>query len=97
MAARLQAPVLLLAERNRASMNNGGVNSGAGNRRIEYRSESVWDLNRKDGHKENAAGGVEVELTLDKNRNGSPGRKIDLVFTGSLQRYQEAKGGTRGS
>src|SRR5579862_4753223 len=43
LSAELRAPILALAERNRASM-GGGLNAGAGSRKIEYRGESVWDL-----------------------------------------------------
>jgi replicative DNA helicase len=47
LAARLECAILIISERNRASMNGGGLNAGAGTRKIEYQGESVLDLDRK--------------------------------------------------
>ena len=38
-----------------------------------------------------AAGEVAVILTIEKNRHGSPGHKVQLRFHGALQRFREAK------
>lgn len=90
LASELSCPVVVTAERNRAAMATGGLHAGAGSRKIEYSGESVLDLSRAD---ENAApdvsGEVDVVVKIVKNRNGSPGTKIPLKFSGRLQRFRE--------
>lgn len=90
LAANLNCPVLCIAERNRAGMERGGVNAGAGSRKIEYGAESVIELNRDIDAKPDANNEVEVSLKFSKNRNGSIGRPVELRFNGALQRYREA-------
>jgi hypothetical protein len=41
LAKRLDCPILVIAERNRASMKGGGLSAGAGTRKIEYGAETV--------------------------------------------------------
>jgi replicative DNA helicase len=89
LAGALNCPVLAVAERNRASMKGGGLNAGAGTRKIEYGSSSVLDLSRDLDKPADAAGEVDVTLTLAKNRNGAAGKKIALKFHGALQRFRE--------
>jgi replicative DNA helicase len=85
LAKRLNCPVLAIAERNRGSMKSGGQSAGAGTRKIEYGAETVIELDlTKDDPTEK-----EVSLTISKNRNGSAGQTIPLMFNGALQRYQE--------
>ena len=69
----------------------GGLSASAGSRKFEYGGESVWDLQRADDAVPNAAGEIEVTLKLVKNRNGSPNRKVSLLFHGALQRWREAE------
>jgi hypothetical protein len=88
LGARLSAPVLMLAERNRASMNSGGLNAGAGSRKIEYRGESTWDLDRNMEKGEDASGEVPVTVKLAKNRHGVQGIGVKLSFNGALQRFR---------
>ena len=90
IAGALSCPVLAVAERNRASMTKGGISAGAGSRKFEYGAESVLDLNRKENAAPDAAGEVDVKLTIAKNRNGAVGRSFDLKFHGALQRFREA-------
>ena len=90
LAATLSCPILAVAERNRASMERGGLSAGAGSRKLEYAAETVWDLQRNLDVAPNAAGEVPVTLKLAKNRNGAAGRKVDLRFHGGLQRFREA-------
>ncbi len=90
IAARLRAPVLFVTERNRASMENGGTNAGAGTRKIEYAGETVLSLDRKSDEPENGAGEVAIKLRFSKNRNGAAGKTIALQFNGALQRFTEA-------
>ncbi len=90
LAHRLNCAVLVVSERNRDSMKSGGINAGAGTRKIEYGAETVIDLERSLDAKEDGAGEVEVTLKLAKNRHGSAGKAIRLKFHGALQRFSEA-------
>jgi len=89
IAGYLQCPVLAIAERNRASMKDGGLNASASSRKFEYGAETVFDLNRPKDTPPDAAGEVPIDLTIQKNRNGAHGKKISLKFQGALQRYRE--------
>ena len=88
LAARLGCPILAICERNRSSMASGGLNAGAGTRKIEYSGETVIDLHREDKAREDSAGEVAVKVTLSKNRHGAAGKGFDLQFNGALQRFQ---------
>ena len=90
LAHQLTCPVLIICERNRANIKSGGVNAGAGTRRIEYGAETVIDLDRKDDAREDGTGEVEVTLRFLKNRNGAAGKATALRFNGALQRFREA-------
>lgn len=90
LAQRRQCPVLVIAERNRASMSSGGLSASAGSRRFEYQAESVLELNREgDGEPDLVGRPVPVTLRLAKNRNGSPGRRIPFTFNGGFQEFRE--------
>lgn len=88
IAQEMNCAVLGIGERNRASMQAGGQSAAAGTRSFEYSSESVIELQAKQDCID-ADGRTRVEVLLSKNRNGSPGRKIDMFFTGKLQDFQE--------
>jgi replicative DNA helicase len=88
IARSLQCPVLAIAERNRAKMSAGGLDASAGSRRFEYGAESVLALNREKD--EGADGEAKITLTIEKNRNGASGRRMNLLFHGALQRFTEA-------
>ncbi len=90
LAQELKCPVVAVAERNRAQMGSGGMNASAGTRRFEYGAESVWDLSPPKDAVVAAPGSTQVLLTLDKNRNGSPGQQVRLSFHGALQQFTEA-------
>jgi len=90
MARRLDCPIIYIAERNRLSMNSGGLSSGAGTRKIEYGAETIISLNRDKDAKPNGAGELTVGLQLSKNRHGSVGDVIPMSFNGALQRFSEA-------
>ena len=89
IAAELDCPVLAVAERNRGSMQAGGLSAGAGTRKIEYGAETVLDLERDPTDRQDAAGEVEVQLKLAKNRNGAAGKAVKLTFHGALQKFRE--------
>lgn len=90
LAGALACPVVAVAERNRASMKGGGLNAGAGTRKIEYGATTLIDLERDLDKPADAAGEVDVALTLAKNRNGAAGKKVNLKFHGALQRFRDA-------
>ena len=92
LASSLRAPVLAVAERNRASMTAGGMNGGAGHRQIEYSAETVIELDRETEGKDTAArpdarGNYATICKLSKNRNGEVNRPIRLLFNGALQKF----------
>lgn len=89
LASRLKCPLLAIAERNRAGMKEGGLHAAAGGRGFEYKGESVWSL-EADQDAGAGTGEVPVTLTLAKNRHGSRGAKVELLFNGALQRFREA-------
>ena len=90
LAHALNAPVLAIAEQNRASMGKGGISAGAGSRKIEYGSETVLDLSLDDTVAPSAIGQMPVKLKLAKNRHGTVGRTFNLLFDGALQTFAEA-------
>ncbi len=90
LASRLGCAVLVVSERNRDSMKSGGINAGAGTRKIEYGAETVIDLERDTKQAEDGGGEVEIKLTLAKNRHGTAGKPMALRFNGALQRFTEA-------
>ena len=90
LAAELQCPILFVSERNRSSMEAGGLNAGAGTRRIEYSAETIIDLNRSAESKEDTEGKVPVTLRLEKNRHGAAGKKVPLKFHGPTQCFSQA-------
>lgn len=89
IAARLKCPVLAISERNRASMDKGGLSAGAGHRGIEYGCETLLDLGCKKDAEPDESGEIEVTLKIEKNRNGAKGKEISLLFHGALQRFRE--------
>lgn len=89
MALEQKIVVMVICERNRASMDSGGLNSGAGSRRIEYGAEVMIDLQRDRDVAQDAQGETPVTLCFAKNRNGVAGDKVQLLFNGALQRFKE--------
>lgn len=89
LAARLSAPVLAVCERNRVSMAKGGLSAGAGTRKIEYGAETVLDLDAQEDARPDATGARPVTLKLAKNRNGTAGAKVRLLFHGATQTFRE--------
>lgn len=91
LAAGVRSPVLMISERNRDSMKSGGLNAGAGTRKIEYQGETIFDLTRK-GEADDLSGEVPVTLKIEKNRHGASGKTIDLVFRGATQKFRDTSG-----
>lgn len=92
LSHRLGASILAVCERNRATMDGGGLSSGAGTRKIEYGAELIIDLRRDLTAKPNGAGEFEVRVDLAKNRHGSPGEAARLMFSGATQSFREGGG-----
>jgi len=91
IAADLSCPVLVISHRNRAgNRSDGGLHSAKGSGDVEYLSETVLDLTRKD-EQPDAAGEVEVKLSIHKNRHGIPGVSLPLRFCGRLQEFREGR------
>jgi replicative DNA helicase len=86
VASRYQCAVLAIGERNRASMKTGGQNAAAGTRSFEYSAETVLDLKAED---QKTPDETPIVLTIEKNRHGAPGKKIELTFEGALQEFRE--------
>jgi replicative DNA helicase len=95
LSRRLHCAVLIVSERNRASMKDGGLNAGAGTRKIEYGAETVLDLDRDLDAPEDGAGELVITLRIGKNRHGTAGKKIPLKFHGALQTFREPDTGER--
>jgi replicative DNA helicase len=91
LAAALKCPVLIISERSRSSMKDGGINAGAGTRKIEYSAETIIDLEYDAKKGEDGDGEREVMFKLAKNRHGTANKPIRLSFNGALQRFSEAK------
>lgn len=89
LAHELECPILAIAERNRASMEKGGLSAGAGTRKLEYGAEAVIDLARPEDTAPDASGEVVVTARLVKNRHGTVGTKVKLRWHGALQRFEE--------
>jgi replicative DNA helicase len=89
LAHDLNVPVLFISERNRDGMKSGGMNAGAGSRKIEYGAESLFDLDKEEESELNGAGERLITLKIPKNRHGEQGVKIPLYFNGALQQFRE--------
>lgn len=90
LALTLRCPIVIVSERNRASMEKGGQSSGAGTRKIEYGGETIIELDREKDAREDGGGEVSITLRLSKNRHGAAGKTLVLKFNGALQSFREA-------
>lgn len=88
LAQSLMVPVLLIAERSKASV-KGGQGAAAGHRRFEYAGETVLELDA-DKDQDDAHGYRPVKLTVSKNRHGSCGF-LSFRWHGAMQKHEEVK------
>lgn len=88
LAQRQNCALIGIAERNRASMKSEGQNAAAGTRVFEYAAETVFAL-AADKETPDANGIMPITLTIGKNRNGTPGKKITYQFHGATQTFTE--------
>ncbi len=90
IGAHLACPVLGVSHRNRqGNKSDGGLHAAKGSGDVEYKAETVIDLNRKD-EQPDAAGEVEIRVSIHKNRHGIPGISFPLRFCGRVQEFREA-------
>ena len=87
LSHQIASPIVVICEQSRASMDSGGVNSGAGTRFIEYGAEIVFDLQA--AKEVDALGETPVTLRLAKTRHGAAGSTVKFAFNGALQRFKE--------
>lgn len=83
-------PIVIISEQTKDAMKDeggGGLNSGAGHRRISYAPESVFIITRDKNAKEAADGSIPVLLKVEKNRHGKTG-SVPLTWNGGFQRYE---------
>ncbi len=89
IAAKLQCPVLAVSHRNRlGNRADGGLHAGKGSGDLEYASETVIDLTRKD-EQPDTNGETRIKATIHKNRHGIPGLSYDFAFSGRLQSFRD--------
>jgi hypothetical protein len=90
LATKYSIPVLFIAERNRASMKEGGLSAVAGSRAPEYRSDTVLSLDLDpDEDRGDTSMPHNVFMSVLKNRNGPPGARIAYLFDGDHMRFCE--------
>ena len=89
LAAEIKCPILLVSHRNRAGQDKGGMHASKGSGDIEYITESVIDLDRKQDQKPDGAGEVDIQARIHKNRHGVAGVSMGLKFCGRIQQFRE--------
>ena len=87
ISQHLACAIVVVSERNRQSMEKGGISAGAGHRGIEYGAETVIDLDT--AGTPDANGEQKMLLKVAKNRHGATGQ-IDMLFHGAFQRFRNA-------
>ena len=87
LARMMGIPILITAERNRASMATGGQNAAAGTRTWEYRAETVIGLEIAKEDKNKLISNGLVTLHIEKNRHGPPGYGTALKFDAPVMRF----------
>jgi replicative DNA helicase len=83
-------PIVAISERNRASMQSGGLAASRGSGRIEYTADVVLDFGKDDkegGHRPNEP--IDITLRVAKNRFGATGGAIPLKFDPVCMKFTE--------
>jgi replicative DNA helicase len=91
IAGQLGCAVLGVAERNRAAMSAGGLSASAGSRKFEYGAETVLGItaDTSPGAGPLPAGQKALVVSIEKNRHGSAGGTVAVVFNGALMRFAQ--------
>ena len=89
IALELACPVLLIVHRNRSGQadESNKMFAGKATGRIEYISETMWNIEYSGNKEPDINGQTQKKLTLLKNRNGSPFVDLTFQFEGRCQRY----------
>lgn len=90
IAAEVRCPLMVVAHRNRAGQEKGGLHAAKGTGSIEYLAETVIDLTPAEMGFD-AAGERTVTAGIHKNRNGHAGMGVALKFSGRLQSFREGQ------
>ena len=91
LASLMEGPVIAIAERNRASRKQAGMDAAAGTRSFEYGAETVISLEVKEDESAPSPDEKRVNAHIQKNRHDASGVYAKLAFHGALQQYQEVK------
>ena len=89
LASRLACPVITIAERNRASRKQAGMDAAAGTRAFEYGAETVISLDVKEEEAEPKPGEKRINAVIQKNRHDAAGVHAKLAFHGGFQQFRE--------
>ena len=81
LAGALKAPLLVISERNRGSMERGGLNAAKGSSRIEYAGETVIGLDRDKDDGQGLSGETRIAARIEKNRHGMPGLSLPFAVS----------------
>ena len=88
LASRLECPVITIAERNRASRKQAGMDAAAGSRSFEYGAETVISLEVKEDEAEPKPGERRVNAVIQKNRHDAAGVHAKMAFHGGFQQFR---------
>jgi len=93
IALALVCPVVVIVHRHRAGNRGDDENSkmfaGKATGRIEYISESMWNIEGTGDKKPDVNGHTKKKLTIVKNRKGTQDVEIPLLFEGRCQRFTQ--------
>ena len=89
IAQKHDVPVLFIAERNRAKMQEGGLSAVAGSRAPEYRSDIVLSLDRPEDDDSDPVLPRNLILNVLKNRHGPAGVRVAFTFDGATMSFAE--------
>jgi hypothetical protein len=88
IAAESRCPLVLIAHRNRAGQDKGGMHAAKGSGDIEYAVETLIDLEPEKDARPDQNGEIGVTARLVKNRHGIAGASVSLKFSGRLQEFR---------
>ena len=91
----LKIPIIVIAERNRYSMERGGMSAASGSARIEYGADVVMELDyEKKGYGDNVPipgqSGRTMVLKLSKNRDGEA-KSVRLFFDPAYMKFSSVQ------
>jgi adenosyl cobinamide kinase/adenosyl cobinamide phosphate guanylyltransferase len=89
IANHLSIPVMIVCERNRASMADGGLSAVAGSRTVEYRSDIVFGMDKASEQHDDHGIVKDITLSVLKNRSGGSGVELTYSFNGSYMGFWE--------